>query len=380
MTRLGGDGAQVFFGYHDKVPFDPTGTRVLAHRVGVADPTHPDAAGAVADVGYFTLDEPQAPAFIRLGATAAWSWQQGSMLQWDPVDPGRRILFNVLDRDAGALVCDVVGGEAVERLPLPVYAVSATGRLVVSLNFARLARLRPGYGHPRQADPTADDPAPAGDGLMLLDRGTGRSSLVADLRDLASGVRSAGHHYVNHATFSPDETRLAFFHVWAAEDGRRRIRLFVADVVSGDRRLLEDDRLVSHYCWLDSGRLLVTTRDAALRWRYSVYDVAAGTRTDLNLPVAMDGHPMRCPDNPRLVVSDTTPDARRRQHLLLLDLDRSTVAAAGVWTASERLRGPIRCDLHPRWDRAGRQLCVDVAPEGRREMLVLAPTFTGQAS
>ena len=33
--------------------------------------------------------------------------------------------------------------------------------------------------------------------------------------------------------------------------------------------------------------------------------------------------------------------------------------------------GTLRCDLHPRWNRDGRQVCIDSIHEGNRHMYVL---------
>ena len=36
-----------------------------------------------------------------------------------------------------------------------------------------------------------------------------------------------------------------------------------------------------------------------------------------------------------------------------------------------RYRGQVRCDLHPRWDRDGKFVCVDTTSNGKREMLII---------
>ena len=58
-----------------------------------------------------------------------------------------------------AVVKDVRTGKS-RTLPLPVYAVSNDGKQAVTLDFARLHRLRPGYGYASVEERFAAAPAP----------------------------------------------------------------------------------------------------------------------------------------------------------------------------------------------------------------------------
>src|SRR3954447_13338178 len=67
-----------WFGYYDKTPWDRTGRYLLANEVGFVE-RQPKAGDTVA-VGMVDLKNNDE--FIPLAETAAWSWQQGAMLQW----------------------------------------------------------------------------------------------------------------------------------------------------------------------------------------------------------------------------------------------------------------------------------------------------------
>ncbi|MBC7289368.1 MAG: hypothetical protein H5T86_15270, partial [Armatimonadetes bacterium] len=43
----------------------------------------------------------------------------------------------------------------------------------------------------------------------------------------------------------------------------------------------------------------------------------------------------------------------------------------GRFFSPPELSGEIRCDLHPRWNRAGDKVCIDSAHTGVRQMYVL---------
>jgi len=61
------------------------------------------------------------------------------------------------------------------------------------------------------------------------------------------------------------------------------------------------------------------------------------------------------------------------------DPERSVVCKAdgnrrtdiGGFYAPPELDGPIRCDLHPRWNRDGTKVCIDSLHEGSRQIYVL---------
>jgi hypothetical protein len=48
-----------------------------------------------------------------------------------------------------------------------------------------------------------------------------------------------------------------------------------------------------------------------------------------------------------------------------------TLVTIGRFYSPPGLAEDIRCDLHPRWNRDGTQVCVDSAHEGERQMYVI---------
>jgi len=67
-----------WFGYYDKCPRDSTGRYLLAMECSFAD-RQPKADDAIS-VGMVDLQDNNK--YIALYQTCAWSWQQGTMLQW----------------------------------------------------------------------------------------------------------------------------------------------------------------------------------------------------------------------------------------------------------------------------------------------------------
>ena len=67
-----------FFGYYDKCPWHSTGRYLLAGETGFID--RQPKPGEKLTVGM--IDREDGDKYIELDRTPAWSWQQGTMLQW----------------------------------------------------------------------------------------------------------------------------------------------------------------------------------------------------------------------------------------------------------------------------------------------------------
>jgi len=89
-----------------------------------------------------------------------------------------------------------------------------------------------------------------------------------------------------------------------------------------------------------------------------------------------DGHCTFSPDG-RLMLTDTYPNREHQRQLLLYDMvdeELSELALlASLPSHSHGLpddwdTGGCRCDLHPRWNRAGDAICFDSVHEGDRRI------------
>ena len=169
-----------WFGYYDKLEFDPTCRYVLGMEVDFEHRSpRPDD---VIKVGMVDLQDNDR--WIELGRSRAWCWQQGCMLQWRPGSISE-VLWN--DRIDDRFVChllDVKTGRK-RTLPHPVYTVSPDGSWAVSPDFCRVNDMRPGYGYAGLPDPNADVLAPDDSGIFRVDLDSGESRLVVSLAEVA---------------------------------------------------------------------------------------------------------------------------------------------------------------------------------------------------
>ena len=375
VKEVSGRASPYFFGYHDKTPFSLDGSKLLATHLPVRQ-DDPTAECTRIKVGYFGVNSSGEvdKQFVGIGTTNTWCWQQGCMLQWDPKAPDQRIYYNDMVNGAfGSKRFNLKTQQVEQNNAFPIYSISGDGAEALSLNFSRLGRLRPGYGYDLLDDPYRDDPSPVEDGVFLYDFSCEQGQMLICLQDLADRVPQVqnAEHYINHASFSPGLEWITFFHIWRFKDsGRRGIILYAYNRSIDKLVVIEEERLPSHFCWRDAQSILVTNLDGSGRWRYSIYELGSGKRVDLDLPQNQDGHPMFKPGSRKVFVTDSYPDKRRDQHVLIVDLEQNTVEEIGALYSPFKFRGQVRCDLHPRWDRTGGLICVDTAETGKREMLL----------
>jgi Tol biopolymer transport system component len=272
------------------------------------------------------------------------------------------------------VLCDVNQGE-VRVYDRPIYALAPDGKTAFSLNFARLQTHRPGYGYPGVDDPFADQLAPEADGIERIDLETGAAQRIVNLAELAADdpvdSMTGAVHYLNHIQVSPNGERLAFFHIWRTGEKTWRVRLYCMRLDGSERTRMLDTATISHYDWLDDDRLLIWAehpeggRNFLLcdRRDVSAQRIGAGVLTE-------DGHCTYSPDR-RWVLNDTYPDVHDMRTLMFYRWPAGPrLDIARLYSPKARWWGELRCDLHPRWRRDGRAVCIDSVHDGSRQMYI----------
>ena len=356
-----------FFGYYEKTPWSRSGSRLLGMQVGFRDrQPRPDD-----EIELGLVDPLGLGPFEPFATTNAWCWQQGTMLQWLP-GAADSVVYNRrrFGRYEG-VVHDLATGNA-RGLERGVYAVDPMGRYAVGLNFARLATQRPGYGYEGVPDPWADDPAPAEDGVWTIDLATGRAALalaLAEIVDMDPDAGMAGQvHWLNHAQINTDGTRVAVLHRWQPSEGPRQTRLITLAPDGSDARVIWTARLVSHYDWRSTDEILAWGGAPARRTAFGASATPVPSRgSSRRTCLTEDGHCSYSPDR-AWIANDTYPDRENLRRLMIVRVADGLRLDLAAFHAPPELDGPLRVDLHPRWNRDGTALCIDSVHEGTRQM------------
>lgn len=361
-----------WFGYYEKTPWDATGRYMLALEATFIDrPPEPDDPATVG-----LIDTANDNAWQPMARTAAWNWQQGTMLQWLHGAPDRLVIYNARHNDRFvAVVRDVFTGQE-RALPRPIYALSPDGRTAVSTNFARIADTRPGYGYAGPPDPWKDDPHPDDDGIYWMDLETGQNRLIISFSQIAGigpdETMDGAKHWFNHLQFNTNGTRLGFLHRWGTPgSGRWRTRLFTCDLDGSDIYCVADHEMVSHYDWRDPGHVLAWARQHRIGDYYFLFSDRTDSKELVGKGIlTSDGHCSYSPDR-RWILTDEGADAENKRTLLLYRPEDGRRVDIGRFFSPPELAGEIRCDLHPRWSRDGRKVCFDSAHKGSRQVYVV---------
>ncbi|MGH8129988.1 MAG: TolB family protein [Steroidobacteraceae bacterium] len=365
IERIAGGPDECFFGYFGLQPWSRDGSLYLFNRWR-------PPLGQTVDV---CVHDRRGESLRTLGESRAWNFQQGCMAQWLYLDGVESVAFNdAVDRRLACRIVTLTGRERI--LEWPIQALHPRGTEALSLNYRRLARIRPEYGYDVAVDNFAPDQPVERDGIWRVDLRSGDSKLIVSLQQLVETAPRAdmadADHKVNHAVYSPSGGRFVFMHRWLGSRGKYS-RLYCASSNGTGLRILLDHRMVSHYAWRDENTLLVWARAADGGDGYYLLDASTGAGEALyagTLDRYGDGHPSFSPDG-RWIVTDTYPDRGRMRRLLLCRFSTGQVIEVGAFHSPWRYDGPVRCDLHPRWSAHGPWISIDSAHEGFRGTYVV---------
>lgn len=374
LRRITGGPGFHWFGYYDKLQFDPAQRFVLGMSVDF-EGRSPTAEDTVS-VGMVDLED--GDKWIELGTTSAFCWQQGCMLQWVP-GTASTVIWNERKQDRYvSVLCDVSTGEKTE-VPRAVYALAPDGRWAIANDFRRVNDLRPGYGYAGIPDPAASVKAPADSGIWSVDLQTGKERMLVSIEDIAAvrsatGDLSSATHYFNHLLINTDGTRFEFLHRWRFPEngglGGFHTRMLTADPAGGDVRVVDPSGYTSHFIWKDAHHILAYTRPDGKRVGFYLFDERDGSYV-CELDDERNGHCVYLPGN-TWILNDTYPQGDARvQHLYLYHLGTRTFVPLGAFPSPKEYTGEWRCDLHPRFSPDGTKICFDSAHENGRQMYLM---------
>lgn len=303
------------------------------------------------------------------------------MLQWMP------------NHDSELIWNDRVGNEFVSRvlnlrtgqfrsLPKPIATLSPDGTTAITIDFPRISALRPGYGYAGRRDPKTHVVAPATSGLRRMDLESGASELIVSVTEVASYGRESpiapdAKHYLTMPLINPSGSRMVFLHRWRGAGGRARhwrTRMFTSRLDGADLYLLIPYGYASHFNWRDPAHICCWTQlPGQHRGFYLLKD---GTREATPVgkgTLSRDGHVSYLPigNGREWILGDTYPDFLRRQSVYLYHIRSQRRINIGRFWIPFPYSGEWRCDLHPRYSRDGRTVCVDAPTRHGRQLHLL---------
>ncbi len=364
------DGFEYFYGYYDKSPWDATDRYMICIKVKQAyksvAPKEPGVVGVI--------DTQDNNNFIKVGVTHSWNVQQSCMAQWMGPDYKSRILYNdFINGHYCAVIYNFKKKKIEKILPMAAYDVARDGSFILSLDFSRLHRIRPGYGYSNLQDKTKGELCPAQGCIWKVDVSDGKVTELFKYTDFVAfepdeSMRGA-EHKVNHLMLNPNCNRFMVLHRWF-QKGRKHTRLVTVNIDKTEMYNLSDDVFVSHCYWKNDEEILSFLRKKETGDHYYLMRDKTQEYKMYWSRLTTDGHCSYSPDG-TMIVTDSYPNRRRMASVYLCKEEQEQPIRIAKVFSPFKYDNDCRCDLHPRWNREGTKICIDSVHEGKRGLYVI---------
>ena len=360
---------EAFFGYYDKSPWSFDGRYYLVH---IFDHKNKDEV----KIGVYNCENER---LEFIDESPAFNFQQGAMLRWRSRKNYQCIYNTVEEGNLVAKIRDAVSGEEIKTIPMPIQTINPEGTEALTLNYKRLDKIRPEYGYNINVKNFSGDMPYEEDGIWKIDLETGKSEIILSLAHLIclnhDETMDKARHKINHIMYSPSGKRFVFMHRWVGPYGQIS-RLYGANTDGSELYCLADDKMISHYFWLDDRHLIAWARKEPVGDKYLILKDKSNDFEVIGegiLDIYGDGHPHVHPSK-EWIITDTYPNKARIRELLLYNLKTNRLLVVGAFLSPLKYDKAYRCDLHPRWNPNGTKISIDSAHEGFRNSYIIDMT------
>ena len=149
-------------------------------------------------------------------------------------------------------------------------------------------------------------------------------------------------------------------------------RMFSSDLNGDHKFLFPTNGMVSHIGWKDEKRIMAYCNTTDYGDAYILFNDQEKNYEKIgSTHFSSDGHPSFSPADNRWFITDTYPDRFRLITLILYDCLKNKRYDLVKLKQPLNFKDELRCDFHPRWNRAGTMICFDSAHTGTRSFCTL---------
>jgi hypothetical protein len=355
-----------FFGYYNLSPINERGD-ILFLKV-----EKEEVRGSLHEPASIMLKQTDG-AIQKIAETNSWNWQQGCMVQWLPLNC-KYLIFNDYDEANDRYISKIINskGVIIKTYNNPIYNVSKCGSYALTLDYSRLAQMRPDYGYFNKKEFILLNERE--DGIWRVDLDSGNVFLIISLDELKrlswSPTMEEAKHKVNHIDINPSGKRFMFLHRWKGSHGRF-MRLLTANSNGEEIRIINGDIMTSHSCWLDDNHILSYCNFNGSNGYFKFIDDDNNQAFLMaNMP-NRDGHPSLSPDG-KWIVTDTYPDVSRFSELYLYNIKNAETILLGQFFQPLRYNKEKRIDLHPKWGNDSRSIFFESGHTKQRRLYLFS--------
>ena len=343
----------------------------------------------------------------KIDTTGAWSWEQGSRLQWLNE---KEIIYNKIDD--GKLVSCIYNIKEKKRKNLknPIYSFSKKTKKFLTVNYSRLWDEWKSYGYHLINEKIDYEKKPKDDGVFLCDFDNNKN-LILSIKDAVElcGLQNIKNtpFFLSFPTFSPEGDKFVS-HLRFFSKAGAFVSYFICTYINEPRNQLLASEKVSHFEWINNEKIVVWSRNLppyfqklrlnSFLEKYLVTNLKKVVNkfrpnlkariksehyhlVDLKRPNKMtkldeeilteDGHPQISEDG-KYLITDTYPNKAGYQKLMLHDLLKNKTHHIGEFKLADYLtKKNLKYDLHPRWNAEGNLISIDSSHEGSRQSYVI---------
>ena len=200
----------------------------------------------------------------KIDTTDAWSWEQGSRLQWLNE---KEIIYNKIDN--GKLISCIYNIEEKKRKNLknPVYSFSKKTKKFLTVNYSRLWNLWKSYGYHVNNEKIDYEESPKDDGVFLCDFDNNKK-LILSIKDAVElcGLQNMKNtsFFLVHPTFSPEGDKFVSMLRFYSKIGAI-ISYFICTYINESKNQLLASERVTHFEWINNEKIVVFTRNMSPR-------------------------------------------------------------------------------------------------------------------
>lgn len=419
------DKQSVWFGYYNYDTINASGSKMLCNKI-TRDGVAPEK-GMKIELGYYELSK---SSWHLIGNSDSWNWQQGAMMQWLPGDGNdNKIVYNTSDgHHLFAFITDIENGKS-KRINWPIYGLTPDGKKSISIDLERSYWCR-AYHYESVVNESLNVAIPENDGIFEIDLDQNSRRRILSIDDVLRLDPDQDFpqlkHWFEHVMISPNGKRFCFLHRFSPLENPMlyQTRLIISDIDGTNLQVVPGWReySLSHFGWKDDESFVIyavkipsiqKTLSSAMRISsgstishfnytllkkeilsfakamlprklkeaikgndngYHYYRINSDGKFSLKEKwtqklFRIDGHPSFTGDG-RYMITDTYPDERKMQHLIVFD----TITKKGVVVAeffASLMSTPASCDLHPKLCRNNNYVVIDTAYDYRHHMILL---------